>query len=354
MRPGLALLLALLIGGPLAAQEASEPAALRLNVVIPVFDPGLSADPSEFRDLAIFPRIRRIEAKLLPFHLAEALTARDEWGAVRVVAEPDPAAELQLIGRIVTSDGERLEIELRAEDATGRRWFERRFAASASAGDDAGDGLPASEFRSLYDEVATAMAAARDALAPSDLRRIPDVSLMRYGLALAPDVFGQYVERRADGIWALLRLPAYGDPMLRRMQLIRGTEHLITDTVDAHFRETGAALSRAYRVWRDYRRKYRDYEAENERFAERNTDDAPRGSWEAIKDQYDIYKYDRITVQERDRLAVAFSNEVAPTLERMEESIAELVDWIDDGYREWRRILDELQEVDSEVQQVGN
>jgi hypothetical protein len=42
-------------------------------------------------------------------------------------------------------------------------------------------------------------------------------------------------------------------------------------------------------------------------------DDAGRGSWESIKHQYDAYRYDRLTAQERDRLAVAFNNEVAAT-----------------------------------------
>ncbi len=74
-----------------------------LNVTIPVFDPGIPDDPSVFRERQVFPRIRQIEARLMPFLLRETLVESEQWGAVRVVSKPDAAAELQLYGTIVRS-----------------------------------------------------------------------------------------------------------------------------------------------------------------------------------------------------------------------------------------------------------
>ena len=104
-------------------------------------------------------------------------------------------------------------------------------------------------------------------------------------------------------------------------------------------------------MWREYRRKFVEYQAENLRFAEAAGDDVPRGSWEAIKHQYDTYKYDRITAQEQDRLAVAFNNEVTPTIEAMETRVAELEGWVEQGYLEWRGLLEDLHEVETYLQQ---
>ena len=67
-------------------------AAGALNVSIAVFDPGVPADQSLHRDLGIFPRIREIEAKLLPFALRDQLAEAGGWGAIRVIPEPDAAA----------------------------------------------------------------------------------------------------------------------------------------------------------------------------------------------------------------------------------------------------------------------
>jgi len=344
-----AVTLAVLIGGAMVVQPAVA-ADTPLNIAIPPFDAGVPPDPAEFRDLEIFPRIRSVETRLLPFQLAEYLVATGEWGAVRVIAEPDAVAELQVYGSIVHSDGLQLTLSIRVVDATGTEWFDRQFTATADMSrQKSPSSATATEFDAIYGDIAFAMSQARLGLDDAALRQIAGISLMRYAHELAPDAFAEFLEQGEDGRWELLRLPAYDDPMLRRIELIRNTEYLITDTVDAKFRELNEKLARAYRVWRDYRRKFLDYEAENERFAAAKAGDAPRGSWEAIKDQYDIYKYDRITIQERDRLALAFSNEVTPTIEAIENRIEELNAWVVQGYREWRDLLQQLDEVDREL-----
>jgi len=103
-------------------------AAGSLNVSIAVFDPGVPADQRLHRDLGIFPRIREIEAKLLPFALRDQLARTAGWGAIRVIPEPDAAAELLVTGVIGQSDGEQLEVVVRAVDARGQVWLDRRFA----------------------------------------------------------------------------------------------------------------------------------------------------------------------------------------------------------------------------------
>ena len=144
------------------------------------------------------------------------------------------------------------------------------------------------------------------------------------------------------------------DPMLIRIETIRNTEFLITDTVDAKFREFNANLARTYRVWREYRRKLVEYEAENVRFVEAKADDSEPGSWKSIKHQYDAYKFDRITAQEQDRLAVAFNTEVTATVDAMEARVAELDGWVEQGYLEWRSLLEELFEVETSLLEQGN
>ena len=71
--------------------------------------------------------------------------------------------------------------------------------------------------------------------------------------------------------------------------------------------------------------------------------------YEAIKNLYDNYKWDRVTAQEQDRLAIAFNNEVGPVVDEMEARIAELEGWVDEKYAEWHRLLEELFEVETEL-----
>ena len=327
---------------------------IALNVTIPVFEAGIPSDPSTFRDLQVFPRIRQIEAKMMPFLLRETLVETGLWGAVRVAMAPETAAELQLHGTIVRSDGDWLNIRISAIDATGRTWLDKTFSARADdrvAARRSARHTP--EFQALYDEIAAELHAARTNMSDAEIRNVKNTSLMRYASELAPSAFAGFVEQADDGTWRALRLPARNDPMFIRIETIRNTEFLITDTVDARFRELNADLARTYRVWREYRRKLVDYEAENVRFAEAKPSDAERGSWDSIKHQYDTYKYDRITAQEQDRLAVAFNNEVSATVDAMETRVAELDGWVEQGYREWHSLLEDLFEVETYLLESG-
>jgi len=324
---------------------------IALNVTIPVFDPGIPDDPSVYREMQVFPRIRQIEARLLPFLLRETLVESEQWGAVRVVTKSDAAAELQLYGTIVRSNGDWLDLRIRAVDATKNVWFDKIFSGQASEesvtrqGDK---GTP--EFKAIYTEIAAELAALRVSMGGAAVSNIKGTSLIRYASELAPTAFSSgYIEQTDNGTLRLLRLPARNDPMLVRIEKIRNTEFVITDAVDAKYMEFKADLARTYRVWREYRRKVGDYEASNIRFAQAKADDVERGSWESIKHQYDAYKYDRITAQERDRLAVAFNNEVEHTVEAMEIRVAELDDWVEKGSLEWHSLLEELYELETDM-----
>jgi hypothetical protein len=325
-----------------------------LNLTIPIFDPGIPDDPSVFRDLQVFPRIREIEAKLMPFLLRETLVDSQQWGAVRVTTKPDAAAELQLLGTIVRSDGHRLDLRIRAVDATGIIWFDNIFSGEANEEPSAipGDkGTP--EFKEIYAAIGAELAVIRDRIGDEGVSNIKGISQMRYARELAPTAFNGYVEQNDDGTFRLLRLPARNDPMLIRIETIRNTEFLITDTVDAKFREFNSDLARTYRVWREYRRKVGGYEAWNVKFAEAVPDGAESNSWESIKHRYDAYKYDRVTAQEQDRLAVAFNAEVAPTIAAMEERVAELTGWVERESVVWHRLLEGLYEVETYLLEHG-
>lgn len=325
-----------------------------LNVTIPVFDANIPEDPSVYRDHQVFPRIRNIEAKLMPFLLRETLVQTEQWGAVRVAKDPEPAAELQLFGTIVRSDGDLLELNIRAIDAAGYTWFDKVFSGHAhDNSEDQNDDQDVPAFRAVYDEIATELLAVRERIGDKAVSNIKGVSLMSYASELAPSAFVGYVGENDDGTLQLLRLPAREDAMLQRIEMIRSTEYVITDTVDAKFREFSADLTRTYKVWRQYRRKFVEYEEGNAAFAESRAGVYAPGSWDAIKHQYDAYKYHRNTVQEQDRLAVAFNTEVGATVESMEDRVEELEGWVEHGYVEWRGLLEELYEVERQGREQG-
>lgn len=340
----------------LAATTGRTSAAARPDigpdVSIAIFDAGIPDDPALHRDLEVFPRIRRVEALFHPFLVLDALARSEGWGALRIVPDADEAAELLISGEIVHSDGESLTLHVRAVDATGRVWLDEVFSGDVTddySGGEAVDGVDPS-YRALFDAIVGKLLVVLAELTEKDKQAISEVSLLRYAQQVAPRAFADFLTITPDGSITVHRLPARDDPMIERVALVRSTEYVITDTVDAKFRELHGEIASVYDVWRRYRRKVLEYEQEDLRRAEQTATKGERGSYKAIRNAYDNYKYHRVTEQEQDKLAIAFENEVGPTVESIEVRVDELQAWIDDKYAEWRRILEELHELETNLE----
>jgi hypothetical protein len=122
---------------------------------------------------------------------------------------------------------------------------------------------------------------------------------------------------------------------------------VITDAVDTRFRELHEEISAVYELWREYRRETVRYEAMDAERAIKTASAAPSGTYEDLLNQYENYKFHRVTQEEQDRLAVAFDNEVGPTVADMEARVRELGAWVSNKQSEWYRILEELFEAET-------
>ena len=333
--------------GSLPPEPPREPGVL--DVSIAVFDPGIPEDESVHRDEQVYPRIREIESLFLPFVLRRSLHARDEFGVVRVVPEADAAAELLVTARIIESDGLVLRLAVNAVDAAGYVWLDQEFAASTVAAYASGD-APGTGYSGLYDEIAAALVAARAGIGIDSLDNRIELSLLRYAADLVPAAFEQYIGTRDDGLYTLLRLPAENDPMLERVLRLRRVEFAITDAIDERYEELHEEIAAVYDLWREYRRKFMQYQADEARRAveEPPADDYPAGSYDSMMARYDRYKWDRMAVEEQDRWVTGFDNEVAPTIDYVEERIETLRGWVEGEYATWERILAEFYELEND------
>ena len=351
LRAALATTLLLCLSIPANAQQVldSDPNVQmdrktgELNISIALFDPGIPADKSTHRRLQVYPPIREIEALFLPFVLRETLFNTGQWGVVRVVPDHDIAAEILISGRIIWSDGEKLNLHVRAVDSSGFAWIDKEYVGidrSSSGRNAAKPGM--SGYQDLYDEVADDLLAARNLHDAKALDNLVEISLLRYAGHLVPSVFGDYLKATPDGLIKLNRLPAENDPIVERIERIRNVEYVITDAVDKKFRGLHAEIASTYDLWRKYRRQYVQYQRDEAMYAATSKSSAPKDSFEAIKKSYDNYKWARLATEEQDNWAKGFENEVSPLVDTVQTRVGELEGWIDQHYEEWDRMLTEL------------
>lgn len=238
---------------PLSKAVAEVPEAQLLDAWIELFDPGkLPDDEDEAMGLSL--DIREAEARYMPEQLRSAMEATGYWGAVRVVPQDTEGGELLVRGTIIASNGEQLELEITALDATGREWFNRNYEEEIEVDDYRRSSSSGSDvFHSLYHTVANDLAAFRQSLTASDITTIRQVAELRFAADLSPDAFDDYLALDSKARYSIVRLPAADDPMFRRVLAIRDRDFLLIDTLNGHFDNFCREMDSPYNEWRKAR-----------------------------------------------------------------------------------------------------
>jgi hypothetical protein len=321
-----------------AAQAADSD---QLDVGLLIFDPGIPADESTHSRLGIFPEIRKSEAKYMPVILRQVLIDSGDWGVVRVLPEALESSELLVTGTILHSDGERLELQVKARDATGAQWLDKRYSGTTTPSDYPVK-MPGDPYLDVYRQIAADLLAVRRQKSAKQLADIREVALLRYAGGLAPEVFGSYLTRTPEGLYSLVRLPAEDDPMMARVIRIRNQEYLFIDTVDEQYTRLTEEMAPTYNLWRQFGAEQASYKGEYQQRVSSRDSQGRRGSFAALEQTYNAYKWSKIQEQDLDELALGFNNEVAPTEMEVSGTVYKLSGTLDTQYTEWREILQRI------------
>ena len=236
-----------------AAEKAQReiPTAQLLNVNVVEFDPNVpSIEEREDQEIPVVPAVREAEAGYFAYNLRTTLESTGHWGAVRVVPEVTDWAELGVEGTVLQSDGETLELKIRAVDATGRVWIDdKTYSRRASAANYNSRNAPEEPFQSLYNEIANDLLAKRQQLADEDLVTIRQVSELRFAADILPEAVKPYLEQNR-GRHRLVGLPAENDPMMDRIEAIKYRDNLLIDSLDQYYHNFHQNMEPAYDQWR--------------------------------------------------------------------------------------------------------
>lgn len=227
------------------------PEAQLLDVGIAVFDPNVPKNYDAVQQILVNAEVRRAESYYMPYVLKSVVESTGNWGAVRVVPDTTHAVDLLVTGRILESQGERLTLAVKAEDARGVVWFDRVYEALTSKY-AYGDALPrgADPLQQVYTEIADDLAAHFVDLSGAERRAIRRTAEMQFARDMLPAAYSGYVVRTDDGGTKVVRLPAENDPMMTKVRRVREREFLFIDTLDGHYAEYYRRVRPIYQTWR--------------------------------------------------------------------------------------------------------
>ncbi|NNF16388.1 MAG: hypothetical protein HKN70_06550 [Gammaproteobacteria bacterium] len=342
-----------------------------LDIGILMFDPGVPEDQKKAEKKFINARVRNAESAYIPYELRRTLEATENWGAVRILPRPTEAVDLLIGGDIIKSDGEVLVVDVRASDASGRLWLEKRYSDSASGmsyeEEVAGNEEP---FQDLYNNISNDLLALRRELDAGELERIRTISKLKFAAEISPYAYSEYYEVDDNGYVDIKRLPAEDDPMLGRVGKIRDREYAFIDILDEHYEGFHNKMSQPYEDWRRY--SYEETIALRElvrtsrltmaagvlvavggAVMQNKADNAAEyyGGRAAmvvggnlVKGGYDLSKQTNLHAVALKELADSFVQEVQPMLVEVEGRTIELTGTADQQYDKWRRLLREIYE----------
>jgi hypothetical protein len=346
----------------------------RLGIGVAVLDPGIPEEGSRAaKKETISPEVREAEANFIAFHLKDTLERTSHWGSVRVVPGARPGTELMVTGTILNSDGLELELDVKAEDATGRVWLDRKFEGRADSGTYSdGEIMGRDPFQNVYNDVANALLAERARLQQDDLVDIRRVAELRFAESLAPSVFDGMLEEER-GRYEALRLPADSDPMVERMRSIRDRDQLFVDTLNEHYAGFYRQMEGPYDDWRKY--SYDEAIALRELkaaarwrklvgaaavvgavVADANTDSSAGdvasnvmliGGIELFRQGIQVGKEAKMQAEVLAELSTSFGQEIEPATVTVAGETRRLEGSAATQYAEWRRLMREIYEAET-------
>jgi len=349
-----------------------------LDVGIHVFDPGIPKEVEENPDLAdekrVYPEIRRAEARYMPTRLRETLAGTAQWGVVRVVPKLVESSDVTVEGRIVESTGARIQLAIRAVDATGRVWLDQEYEGEADTRSyREGGNLGRDPFQNVYVNIANDLLEARRKLTEGQLVDLQRVSDLRFAGEFAPDAFSGYLAKDPkSGQYKVTRLPAGNDPLIQRVEAIRERDANLVDTVSDGYTAFSERMAEPYGNWRRY--TYDEIVAEEKLKAQARTRialgalavaaavlvpdscgsndcarvvDAARygaatGGVMAVMSGLKKREESKMHTDVLKELSGSFEAEAAPLVVDVEGRTLRLTGTAEEQYAEWRRLLQEL------------
>ena len=342
------------------------PEELLLDVGVGIFNPGTDALSAE--EEGVFPKIRAAEARFMPYKLMETLQHTGNWGVVRVIPDRLSEMDVWVDGEILESDGENLSLQVTVEDASGKRWFSRKY--TGVVGKYSYDDTISNRrepFQKVYNQVANDMLAYRNQFDAAEIRNMRTISELKFARDFSPDVFHDYLVQDEKGRYVVKRLPAEDDPSLQQLRQIRERDYIFVDTLQQYYASFVNQMEAPYWEWREA--FYLESQALREVKSEANTRlvggalavlagilaqgvdsrTARTAGWvgigagaAAIQSGLQKREEAKIHVEALEEVSASLDSEIEPHSIDLEDRTVTLSGTVNEQYGQWRRILKEI------------
>jgi stage V sporulation protein SpoVS len=229
-----------------------------LDVAVPVFDPGFplgkhgQINDDELLEQNIWPQVRRLEANRFAIETKKALSKTKAFGAISITPDASTSADLFVLGRIVTADGEQIEIGVSVIDASNTVWGEKVFKHTVSEGFFR-DALRADEdpYGPVFTQIADYVFKLLVKRSDEQKRTVQSIADLRYAAMYSPENFSSYLSQKRNQQFVLEGKPANNDRMLQRINDVKAKDEQFVDALQTNYETFYAQTNDAYRIYQE-------------------------------------------------------------------------------------------------------
>ena len=227
------------------------------DVAISLFDPGISNQDSYGED-GVWPELRRSEAMYMAVQLRDVLAKTQRYGAVRVTPDNYSSADLYITAKIIKSNGEDVALQVKVSDSTGKTWVSKKYshrvkpiAFNNPRNKDSNGKLKIDPYKDIYLKISSDIIKyMKRNIKPEKADTINTVTEIRYAQNYSPAAFSDILSKR-NNLYKLNGKPDKDDPMMKRVQSIKYRDHMFIDNMQTHYDGFSSNMTSSYKVWQE-------------------------------------------------------------------------------------------------------
>lgn len=232
------------------SQQVSQ-ALPELEVVIPVFSPGLSDKEANYEEEGVWPELRRAEANRFAYKLKIALDETGKFGAVRVTPNNIASGDIYILGEINESNGQEISFGMNVVDISGTQWLNKTIKHEVSEGFFKN---PRNSGKDPYDpafeEAAKEIVEALLKRNANELTQLQNIAELRFAASFNAQAFMPHLDTSKNQI-RLVSMPSDADPMFERVRSIRVQEQLFVDNLQPTYSGFSNQMETSYLAWQE-------------------------------------------------------------------------------------------------------
>ena len=177
-------------------------------------------------------------------------TAR--FDGVRVYPDATATAELYVMGKILESNGEDLDLEITVIDISGKTRMKKIFRNRVKEYDV---NNPRNKGKDLYvpyfDDIAAEIARSAAKIRAKDRAKLDVIETVRFGESMSGDYFSKYLKTSRSGRVSLVSAPSRNDPMIKNLEAVRVKDQMFTDQLEDDYARYSTKMDESYLVWQE-------------------------------------------------------------------------------------------------------